>query len=706
MRALWALALAAGGCTTVYQGGATADAPTINEVAISGNREVGDDDIINGLSNRPPERENLFLKVYRQLDRLALEQDISRIEAYYRQRGFYSAKVIGTDIQPAGDNEVRVTFRVDEGYPVRVSGISIMGLGGGLQRSVALGRETSKFKRGSVFRHDLYAEFKTWISTWLAHRGFPHGLVAGEVKVDRDAHTADIVLKVDRGPFARFGKTEVKGLNRLPEGVVRKRLDWEEGDSLRPENLQRTQSRLYQLGLFSAVRMEIERENRPRDTDVTITLTEARRHELRLGGGVAVSGGFDPQALRIEARQRTSYLMRGVISPIATLRLEARPGWEWRQKEGTNSPVGEATATLERPDVIFPRTVGTIEVGYQQTQLQAYILRGPLVRLGLSRPLLDDRLQVALGWRFRRLDFDELSVALDGKLRELNLRPGEDDMDPGEYVEVVDNPDTPEDERADSNSEIALREDIGLREPYRLGVLEQTISYDWRHPNPLNSRWGAYAALTVSEGASALGGNVPFMKGAIDTRAYVPVIKGLSEMIDIGLRDPQRRFVVAGRVLYERVLGSDPLPITERFFDGGASGHRGFTYQNLSPTVEEDIRIDPPEAPMGVEEVFPVDPPSIGGEEHFLGSAEVRWDITDIKTYPFGIVLFTDAGDVLREVGDLKLTDLHWAAGVGLRYEPVVSIRLDFGYRLNRREPDDPVPDEPFAFHFSLGQAF
>jgi translocation and assembly module TamA len=702
MRALWALALAAGGCSTVYQGGAAADAPTIGEVAISGNRAVGDDDIINGLANRPPERENLFRKVYRQLDRLALEQDISRIEAFYRQRGYYSAKVIGTDIQPAEDNQVRVTFRVDEGYPVRVSGISVMGLSGGLQRSVALNQETSRFKRGSVFRHDLYAEFKNWISGWLAHRGFPHGMVAGEVKVDRDAHTADIVLKIDRGPFARFGKTEIRGLNRLPESVVLNRLDWEEGDSLRPENLQLTQSRLYQIGLFSAVRMEIERENRPRDTDVTITLTEARRHELRLGGGVAVSGGFDPQNLRIEARQRTSYLMRGVISPIATLRLEARPGWEWRQDEGTNSPVGEATATLERPDVFFPRTVGTIEVSYEQSQLQAYILRGPGARLGLSRPLLDDRLQVALGWRFRRLDFDDLSSALDGKVRQLRFRPAEGNMKAG-YDEVMDNPDTPEDERPDSNAELAVRQDIGLREPYRIGALEQTISYDWRHPNPLNSRWGAYAAVTVTEGASALGGNVPFMKGTVDARAYVPVIKGLSRVFE-SLHDPQRRFVLAGRVLYGRVLGSDPLPITERFFDGGASGHRGFTFQKLSPTVEEELMVD-----MVVDDVEgadPVDPPSIGGEEHFLGSAEMRWDITDIKTYPFGIVLFTDAGDVVREVGQLKLSNLHWAAGFGLRYEPVVSIRLDFGYRLNRREETDPVPDEPFAFHFSLGQAF
>jgi len=651
----------------VVQGGATSDAPTIAAVAVAGNNHVDEDDIVDGLANRPPERENLFRKVYRRLDRLALEQDIARIETYYHKRGFYSAKVVGTDIEPdGGDNEVRVTFQVSEGQPTRISGMAVLGLSGGLQRSATLTDKLDKFRRGKVFRHDEYAEIST---NWLAHRGFPHGIVEGEVDVDRDAHTAFIVLRIDRGPYARFRNTIIRGLERVPESAVRNRLAWEPGESMRLEKLQLTQGRLYQLGLFSSVRTDFEKKGRPRRTDIYLSLTEAARHELRLGGGVEISGGFDPSNIRIELHQRTSYLMRGVFSPLATLRLEARPGWEWRQnkEEGnTNAPVGEATATLERQDLFLPRMTGQVTGGFEQSQLSAYVARGPLARLGLSRPFVSDLLQVQLGWRLRYLDFLELSDALDG----LQLN----------------------DEAAESDSEKLTRENIGLVEPYRLAALEQTISFDWRRPSPLDPRYGVYASVAFTEGAAAVGGDLPFLRVTGDARGYTPILRVL------GFRDPKRRLVLAGRAFYGRALGSDPLPLTERFFDGGSSGHRGFAYQQLSPSVTEDG--DPPEGRPATAR--------IGGEEQFLGSAEVRLDIADIKSYPFGIVLFTDAGDVVQDVGKLRLSKLHYAAGIGLRWSPVVAIRLDFAYRLNRHSvrDGDPVPNDRFAFHFSLGQAF
>ena len=701
--ALLACALTGSACTTVITGGAAANAPTIGEVAIAGNESVDEDDIVDGLANRPPERDGIFRKVYRRLDRLALEQDIARIEAYYHMRGFYSAKVIGTDIQPAEDKQVRVTFQVSEGLPTRISGLSILGLSGGLLRSKALAGERDKFRRGRIFRHDTYVEFKDWISNWLAHRGFPHGRVEGEVEVDRDAHTADIVLKVDRGPDARFRNTKITGLSRVPESAVRNRLAWEPGESMRLEKLELTQGRLYALGLFSSVRMDYEKEGRPRLTDISISLTEAQRHELRLGGGVAVSGGFDPSSLRIEARQRTSYLMRGVFTPVQSLRLEARPGWEWRQDDGTNSPVGEATLTLEHPDLFVARLVGQATIGYEQSQLQAFVLRGPLGRLGLTRPFLDDdRLTVSAGWRIRLLDFVEESQALDGRQRAFLF---DENAEPPAWVESMYE-ETEDNMPPRSQAELDQRKAIGMIDWSRLGALEQTVSYDWRHPNPLNPRWGAFASVSVAEGGAALGSEFPFVRATVDTRAYVPILRVL------GFSDPNRRLVIAARAFYGRALGANPLPITERFFDGGASGHRGFTYQTLSPSVGEDADLEEVPPPAEGEPAIPgapTDRARIGGEEHFLASGEIRWDIGRIKTFPYGIVLFTDAGDVVSEVGDLNLGNLHYAAGVGLRFEPVIAIRLDFAYRLNRytaADPLNPSPGERFAFHFSLGQAF
>jgi translocation and assembly module TamA len=254
-------------------------------------------------------------------------------------------------------------------------------------------------------------------------------------------------------------------------------------------------------------------------------------------------------------------------------------------------------------------------------------------------------------------------------------------------------------------TEVEERAAVGLdQKPYRLAALEQSVSFD-RRDQPLDSRKGVYAAVTLNEGGAALGGALPFVRVTGDLRGYLPL---------------GQRFVLAARTFYGRRLGSNFLPVTERFFDGGANGHRGFAFRRLSPYVRseypptptaDDPTPDP--APANLVQTAP-----IGGDQDFLGSGEVRFDVGKIKSYPFGLVGFVDAGDAICDLPTclpsdaLDFTNLHWAAGIGARWNPVISLRVDVGYRLNRYQAGEPDAGEGlsplarFAFHISVGQAF
>jgi len=70
-----------------------------------------------------------------------------------------------------------------------------------------------------------------------------------------------------------------------------------------------------------------------------------------------------------------------------------------------------------------------------------------------------------------------------------------------------------------------------------------------------------------------------------------------------------------------------------------------------------------------------------------------------------GGALFIDAGNVWRSVNQVRLRDLRWGAGAGIRVNiPFGVIRFDAGMRLN----DNPAyAEEPFgAVHLDIGQAF
>ncbi|MCB0325898.1 MAG: outer membrane protein assembly factor BamA, partial [Bdellovibrionales bacterium] len=78
--------------------------PAIREIRIAGNDEVSEDTI----------REKLNLPVRRFLDRLKLASSIEELEKYYQTQGFYGTKIT-YDVEPVQENQVDVTFEIEEG---------------------------------------------------------------------------------------------------------------------------------------------------------------------------------------------------------------------------------------------------------------------------------------------------------------------------------------------------------------------------------------------------------------------------------------------------------------------------------------------------------------------------------------------------------------------------------------------------------------
>jgi translocation and assembly module TamA len=223
---------------------------------------------------------------------------------------------------------------------------------------------------------------------------------------------------------------------------------------------------------------------------------------------------------------------------------------------------------------------------------------------------------------------------------------------------------------------------LDLKSPYRLGFYEQTIAYDGRD-DPVNPRKGFYAELRLEQAGSWAGSEFSYTRAIPELRGFVPL---------------GSRIIAAARARYGRLL-SGRLPITQRFASGGASSQRGFSQRRLAPFVVEVV--DDGNGESHQRQV------SVGGQATVESSFELRADVKRLFGNWLGVVGFLDGADVTETNAELDLSNLHWAAGAGLRYRtPIGAVRLDFGFRLNRTEPTDPDPTDTWAFHFSLGEAF
>ena len=111
------------------------------------------------------------------------------------------------------------------------------------------------------------------------------------------------------------------------------------------------------------------------------------------------------------------------------------------------------------------------------------------------------------------------------------------------------------------------------------------------------------------------------------------------------------------------------LPASVRFFAGGDRSVRGYEFESLGPTNDDnDV---------------------IGGSHLFTASLEIDY----LFRPKWAVAAFADIGNAFNETD----YDLKAGIGIGVRwYSPVGPIRLDFAHPL-----DD--PDEDFRIHISLG---
>jgi outer membrane protein insertion porin family len=165
--------------------------------------------------------------------------------------------------------------------------------------------------------------------------------------------------------------------------------------------------------------------------------------------------------------------------------------------------------------------------------------------------------------------------------------------------------------------------------------------------------------------ARFLGGNEQFIKVVLEHSRYYELPRLAGSVYSISAR-----VGLAGR----------DLPISERFFGGGASDLRGFGFERAGP---RDPKTSSP----------------LGGNALIVINNELRFPIWGISSG----AIFSDTGNVFRRIGDLSFGQLTESVGFGIRLKtPIGPLRFDLGFLVLNRPAGEPRS----RFHISFGQIF
>jgi outer membrane protein assembly complex protein YaeT len=600
-----------------------------------------------------------------------LKNDVAGFEALYVSNGFRQAKIQTKvdDNYHGADNHLAVHIQIEEGPQTLVGDFHVVGN----QKIDAKAFPEFSSAPGQPYSEQNLANDREAILNYYFNHGFPNAVL--DITTNPAPGTPnreDVTFTIHEGEQFVVDRVLVAGLDHTRDYVVEREVQVVAGQPLSQQDLLDTQSKLYDLGIFSQVDTAVQNPNgTDPEKNVLVQVQEAKRYTFTYGIGLEFETG----------------LPSGTTAPAGSTGVSPRVGLDI-----TRLNVGGRDQTL-----IFQSHVGTL----QQRGLISYeipkIFNNDRFRL-VYTAFYDNSLNVATF----------TSQRLEGKI---DLRQQIGRQVANHSTSITYRFDYRRVKATNFASDFSPAEFNLFSLPAHVGGPGFTFIRDKRD-NPLESTKGQYFTLDGFVASSYVGSQSDYGRAIAQDSTYYAFGKLNHKFVFARSTTLGLEQVYGGT----RILppGSCPLnnlqtacqsnisiiPLPELFFAGGGNSHRGFGLNQAGPR-------DPDSG-------FPV-----GGSALFVNSEELRFPSVSLPYLGegFGFAIFHDMGNVFTAGHDLLKGSLRWhqpdpsqclqalgapntacmtnfnnsgydytshALGVGLRYKtPIGPLRFDFGYNLN-----------------------
>jgi len=698
----FAAALASAGLLGLPDAGlAQAGRPEVVDVRFEGNRAFPSDSLARAIVTRETECRSAVFEPFCWLGadfaiqrayfpRREFPLDQIRLKVWYQQRGYREAAIdTATALTPEG--AVEVTFTVDEGRPVLVDSIEVVGAEDVAVADLLRGLPLRVGDPLSTLALDAARDTLT---RRLTNQGYARAEVLRSFRIDRsDPYAATVTLDVVPGPVARYGHVSVEGTESLTESTVLRTLQFRGGDLYRGSQLLDAQARLFGLEIIRSASVTPDFVTGPDSViPVAVRIQEGDERRVRAGAGWTNAECFDTDARwvhrnflgggrRLQVRGRVSNILardfRGLLCWKAGTGPFARLNWI-------------ASVDFAQPWIFSTRNAFQASLfGERQSLPDVFIRRAIGLSLAVTRNV-GPRTPVTLSYRPELSQLDAAEVLLCTQFLVC----------------------APED--------ISVLQGANWLAPVGLTFTRNVTN------NVLNPSRGYAVLVDLEHGEDWTGSNFRYTRVQGEYTRFARL--GESNVLAARLR---AGWVSAGPFdeLLNRDVGADIVHPQKRFYAGGANSVRGYAQSRLGPRVlTTDVRrlLDPAGAGCTPDEIVDLtcdasplgddgfEARPTGGTTVLEGSVEARFPISAT----FQGALFTDFGQVW-DVGDARsLSSLRVTPGFGIRYlSPIGPLRVDLAYRPSGGErlpvvtngialgmaPDGTPTWEPTEFLVALG---
>jgi outer membrane protein insertion porin family len=219
-----------------------------------------------------------------------LEDDLNAIESLYRKNGYMDASVT-QEIKWSDDKQsVAITLAIEEKVQTLVSSVKICGI---TVISEQEAYEVLALKRGAPFRAYMIQSDENALSALIAEKGYPHVTVKGEASISQDKASAQLIYRVDEGPYVELGQVYYTGNFRTRKEILQRELHLALGEPFSLVKIVESERSIRNLGIFDSVRFRtIGLKEKREKVHLLVDIEEKKPYFIQAGGGYETNRGF------------------------------------------------------------------------------------------------------------------------------------------------------------------------------------------------------------------------------------------------------------------------------------------------------------------------------------------------------------------------------------------------------------------------------
>ncbi len=670
--------------------------PTVKSIDFKGNHAIKTEKLEKNVDIHSGSILNIF----------DVKKNIQAIVLQYKDKNYQSVKVT-TETKDLGNNQVQLTFVIKEGEKVRIKKISFDGNEAYTDKKL---RKMMKSKQKGFwswltssgdFKQDYIDRDVAVIEAFYKNNGYIGAKVAP--KVETKGNWIYITMKIEEGPRYKVGKVEIQGDLIVPKETLMKKLNitketWYNQDVVREDMLAITDIYADYGYAHADAYPRLREDEKEKRVDIIFDIQKGAQVYYER---ITISGNTKTKdkVIRRELKVQEGGLSNGSDLKRSKKNLDRLDFFE--EVKVTDKP-GSADNTVDLDFNVKEKATGTFSFGTGYSSYENLFFTTSVSQADFLGGGDTVSLQAQVGGTTKQIMFKyikpwtfEIPLTTGYSLYRWTREYDYYDKDSrGGYVSAS-YPFFSEDmrlfasyayDRATIDNTYTLY--ASLAGTNTTSSITVGATYDTRDLT-FNATKGQDHLLSVEY--AGLGGNVGFTKFTGKAGWYIPLFGPF-----VGFLHAEGGYILKNP--------NKTLPDYERYYLGGIDSLRGFDYYDVH--------------------LYDANGLTVGGKQMLQGNAEFQWHI--MPTQGVIALIFFDTGQVFdddyyfrrEDTGTVDsngytvykgvdrasfdFSQFRKTAGFGIRWKsPMGPIRIEYGWKLDRREGEDSG-----QFEFSMSSAF